>query len=103
MKHYGVFPPGWPQGWTARAGAEAIASDGAGWPLITRHKVGAGSVVLTLVPHMLGLDERAHPALPWLMNGLTRLGWCRHSDSFCIVNPYEVQQIKVQDDSTALV
>jgi len=52
-------------------GAEVIASAGAKLPLITRHKVGSGSVILTLVPHMLGLDERAHPALPWLMNGLT--------------------------------
>ena len=41
-------------------------------PLITRHKVGEGAVILTLCPRMLGLDERAHPALPYLMNGLTR-------------------------------
>jgi hypothetical protein len=40
-------------------------------PLVTRHRVGAGSVIVTLVPRMIGLDERAHPALPWLMNGLT--------------------------------
>jgi hypothetical protein len=40
-------------------------------PLVTRHKVGAGSVIVTLVPRTIGLDERAHPALPWLMNGLT--------------------------------
>ena len=33
--------------------------------------VGAGAVILTLVPHNVGLDERAHPVLPWLMNGLT--------------------------------
>ena len=42
-----------------------------GQPLITRHKVGEGAVILTLCPRMLGLDERAHPALPYLMNGLT--------------------------------
>src|SRR5437763_8614358 len=36
-------------------------------PLITRHQVGEGAVILTLCPHMLGLDERAHPALPYLM------------------------------------
>jgi hypothetical protein len=40
-------------------------------PLITRHAVGEGAVILTLVPHLLGLDERAHPALPFLMTGLT--------------------------------
>jgi hypothetical protein len=40
-------------------------------PLITRRQVGAGAVILTLVPRMLGQDERAHPALPYLMNGLT--------------------------------
>ncbi len=26
---------------------------------------------MTLAPRMLGQDERAHPALPWLMNGVT--------------------------------
>jgi hypothetical protein len=52
-------------------GAEAIAWGTSKTPLITRHKVGAGSIILTLVPHMIGQDERAHPALPWLMNGLT--------------------------------
>jgi hypothetical protein len=40
-------------------------------PLITRRAVGAGSVIVVLVPHLVGLDERAHPAIPWLMNGLT--------------------------------
>jgi hypothetical protein len=40
-------------------------------PLITRQKVGEGVVIVTLAPRMLGLDERAHPALPWLMNGVT--------------------------------
>jgi hypothetical protein len=28
-------------------------------------------VIVTLVPGLLGLDERAHAALPYLMNGLT--------------------------------
>ena len=56
---------------TVLNGAEMIASDGALMPMITRNKMGAGAVILTLVPHMIGLDERAHPALPWLMNGLT--------------------------------
>jgi len=40
-------------------------------PIITRHLVGAGAVIVTLVPHMIGQDERANPALPYLMNGLT--------------------------------
>src|SRR5690606_11965938 len=42
-----------------------------GLPLITRLALGKGAVLVTLAPRMLGLDERAHPALPWLLNGLT--------------------------------
>ena len=34
--------------------------------------VGDGAVITVLVPRGLGLDERAHPALPYLMNGLTQ-------------------------------
>lgn len=40
-------------------------------PLVTRHTVGKGAVLVTLVPRLLGEDERAHPVLPYLMNGLT--------------------------------
>ncbi len=40
-------------------------------PLITRHQVGPGAVIVTLVPRLIGQDERAHPSLPYLMNGLT--------------------------------
>ncbi len=40
-------------------------------PLVTRNAVGEGAVIVTLVPRLLGLDERAHPVLPYLMNGLT--------------------------------
>jgi len=40
-------------------------------PLITRNKVGNGAVILTAIPGLMGLDEVAHPALPYLMNGLT--------------------------------
>lgn len=54
------------------AGAEVLAWAKPEVPLITRHKVGDGAVILTLCPRMLGLDERAHPALPYLMNGLTQ-------------------------------
>jgi hypothetical protein len=53
------------------AGAEALARVSGKIPLITRHKVGEGAVIVTLCPRMLGHDERAHPALPYLMNGLT--------------------------------
>jgi hypothetical protein len=62
------------------AGAKAIAwampNDFAGGknkplPLITRYQVGKGSVIATMMPNHIGLDERAHPALPCLMNGLT--------------------------------
>src|SRR5262249_36236802 len=52
------------------AGARALAWATPKVPLITRHPVGAGAVIVTLVPRVLGLDERAHPALPFLMNGL---------------------------------
>ena len=72
-----------PEGGTARARtpyhvergelarAEVLAWAGPKVPLITRHQVGDGAVILTLCPRMLGQDERAHPALPYLMNGLT--------------------------------
>ncbi|MBI1903771.1 MAG: hypothetical protein HYS13_21925 [Planctomycetia bacterium] len=53
------------------AGAKALAFAAGGVPLITRNQVGEGAVLLTLVPRMLGRDERAHPAMPFLMNGLT--------------------------------
>jgi hypothetical protein len=52
-------------------GAKALAEAGRGLPLVTRHAVGKGAVLVTLAPRMLGQDERAHPALPWLMNCLT--------------------------------
>jgi hypothetical protein len=51
--------------------ATVLAWAGAKVPLLTRHAVGEGAVVVSLVPGMLGLDERAHPALPYLLNGLT--------------------------------
>jgi hypothetical protein len=54
-----------------RKGASVLAWAGENSPLITRHAVGKGAVIVTLVPRMLGQDERAHPALPYLMNGLT--------------------------------
>jgi len=53
------------------AGADVLAWAKPKVPLITRHQVGAGAVILTLVPHLMGQDERAHPALPYLLNGLT--------------------------------
>jgi hypothetical protein len=54
-----------------RAGAAVLAWAGER-PLITRQEVGKGVVIVYLVPGMIGQDERAHPALPWLMNGLTQ-------------------------------
>jgi hypothetical protein len=53
------------------AGARPLAWAAPDVPLITRHQVGEGAVILTLVPRMMGIDERAHPSLPFLMNGLT--------------------------------
>ncbi len=40
-------------------------------PLVTRHKVGPGAVIVTLVPHLIGQDERAHPCVPLVMNAVT--------------------------------
>jgi hypothetical protein len=54
-----------------RKRASVLAWAGDKLPLIVRHAVGKGAVLVTLVPRMLGQDERAHPALPYLMNGLT--------------------------------
>jgi hypothetical protein len=39
--------------------------------LITRNSVGKGAVIVILVQQGLGVDERAHPCLPVLMNALT--------------------------------
>lgn len=52
-------------------GAEVLAWASKDVPLVTRNKVGQGAVIYILVPRGLGLDERAHPVLPYLMNGLT--------------------------------
>ncbi|MSR33040.1 MAG: hypothetical protein EXR99_16245 [Gemmataceae bacterium] len=53
-------------------GARVLATAGAKVPLLTRNAVGEGAVITLLVPHQIGLDERAHPALPYLLNGLTQ-------------------------------
>jgi len=58
----------------AGAKIESLAfaeSNGKKVPLITRLPVGLGAVIVTLMPHLIGQDERAHPSLPYLMNGLT--------------------------------
>lgn len=39
--------------------------------LITRNQVGAGAVIVTLIPHLIGQDERVHRSIPYLMDGLT--------------------------------
>jgi hypothetical protein len=54
------------------AGGHELAWATPGKPLLVRNKVGDGAVITVLVPRGLGLDERAHPVLPYLMNGLTR-------------------------------
>jgi hypothetical protein len=54
------------------AGAAPLAWAAPGVPLVTRQAVGEGAVLVVLVPRGIGLDERAHPVLPWLMNGVTR-------------------------------
>lgn len=52
--------------------AQALATAGKDSPLAVRNTVGNGAVITVLVPRGMGLDERAHPVLPYLMNGLTR-------------------------------
>jgi hypothetical protein len=52
-------------------GAKVLAWAARDVPLVTRHQVGEGAVILSLVPRMMGLDERAHPCLPFIMNGVT--------------------------------
>jgi hypothetical protein len=54
------------------AGAHELAWATPDRPLVTRNKVGDGAVITVLVPRGLGLDERAHPVLPYLLNGLTQ-------------------------------
>jgi hypothetical protein len=51
--------------------AEVLAWAAKDVPLVVRNKIGAGAVITVLAPRGLGLDERAHPVLPYLMNGLT--------------------------------
>lgn len=58
---------------TARlAGADALAWGDEEAPILVRNQVGAGAVLSTLVPRLMGLDERAHPVAPYLLNGLTQ-------------------------------
>jgi hypothetical protein len=52
-------------------GAKVLAWATPNTPLVTRHALGRGAVLVTLVPRLLGQDERAHPVLPFLLNGLT--------------------------------
>jgi hypothetical protein len=54
-----------------RDGAAVLAWAGADTPLVTRHVHGEGAVLVTLVPRLLGQDERAHPVTPFVLNGLT--------------------------------
>lgn len=53
------------------AGAQVVAWAAPELPLVTRHAIGKGAVIVTLAPRMLGHDERAHPALAYLLSGLT--------------------------------
>ena len=58
--------------------ADLTTAKGLAWaeaakaPIIARNAVGDGAVILSLVPGFLGQDERAHPTLPYLLNGLTK-------------------------------
>jgi len=56
-----------PQGKTS-----VLAAGEGGVPLITSNDVGRGRVILAAIPGLMGLDEKAHPTLVYLMNGLTQ-------------------------------
>lgn len=51
--------------------AKPLALAGAKTPLIVRNAVGDGAVIATLVPRLVGRDERAHPSLVFLVNAVT--------------------------------
>jgi hypothetical protein len=53
-------------------GAKVLLADDDGKPLVVRNAVGAGAVITILVPHGIGPDERAHPAVAWVANALFR-------------------------------
>nr|HOJ31746.1 hypothetical protein [bacterium] len=48
-----------------------VAFAGQKTPLILRIPFGEGAAIITLVPHMVCMDKRAHPALVYLMNLIT--------------------------------
>jgi hypothetical protein len=52
------------------SGLQVLVGSNSG-PLVVRQAVNQGAVISILVPHGLGLDERAVPFLPALMNALT--------------------------------
>jgi hypothetical protein len=52
------------------SGLQVLVGSNSG-PLVVRQAVNQGAVITILVPHGLGLDERAVPFLPALMNALT--------------------------------
>ena len=54
-----------------QAKTRVLATGEGGAPLIVSNDLGRGTVILTAIPGMMGLDEVAHPALPYLLNGLT--------------------------------
>jgi hypothetical protein len=54
-----------------RQEATVLAWAGEKTPLLTRHALGKGAVLVALVPRLLGQDERGHPVAPYLLNGLT--------------------------------
>lgn len=62
---YIVYP-----GSFAKAKEIAYADDNT--PIIVKYQFGEGSVIVILIPHNVGLDERAHPVIPYLMNLLTK-------------------------------
>jgi hypothetical protein len=52
-------------------GAKALWTAPDGSPLVTRRRVGAGQVILTTIPYLLGIDGRATPVWADLMIHLT--------------------------------
>lgn len=51
-------------------GAVPVVYGDEGIPLILKNNYADGTVIVILIPHNVGLDERAHPSIPYLMNML---------------------------------
>ncbi|MCX7705473.1 MAG: hypothetical protein N2115_04360 [bacterium] len=56
---------------TSPAKVKIIAYADENTPIVVRNEYGEGAIIVVLIPHNTGMDERAHPVIPYLMNLLT--------------------------------